>query len=127
MRPQHARSLTQQSSMLERGARLLVNDEEATQRDALLTEHAVLDADLALKVADQRVVEVAHAALLPVCTMPWTRQTGPCSRQDNWIISQWGHGVKNTETCRMLQNDVPVLLPTVMVRRGAVTMTFLAA
>jgi len=48
------------------GAHLLVDDEQDAQRDAVGREHVVARRDLALQVRDQRVRQVAHAALVPV-------------------------------------------------------------
>jgi len=48
------------------GAHLLVDDKQAAQRDAVGREHVVARRDLAFQVRDQRVRQVAHAALVPV-------------------------------------------------------------
>merc|ERR1719473_575251 len=49
---------------------LLVNDEEAAERDALVAEHLELLADLLLEIGDERVPKIAKAALLAVRLHP---------------------------------------------------------
>ena len=61
--------------MFSLGTHLLVNDEEATESHALGRQHVVLLHDLTLQVGDQRVCQVAHPALVAVCSAANSRST----------------------------------------------------
>lgn len=52
------------------GSHLLVDDEQATQCNALIAEHVVGGCNLTLQVTDQRVSQVADATFLTLWNQP---------------------------------------------------------